>query len=531
MHQGHRLGLAMGLLLALESACGRARTDVVPVAEGSDEAGQREGGKLEGAACNPLQSSVISASLERPLGVARDRSGTLYAVSQVGSRSIGWSSLDGRMIAYPVIEEATLFGATIFGVDDGSDGFALTLNPASDPATVRLFRRLEDAVAAPGTGSTVGGTYIDVAPQSALEELAVDTGISPVQLVGFYQVLSGIFGDGRVDDLMLVRREIESDDALAVFYGSGGVLRQQPIIDVCRKQEGIDVDFWLEGVEVSAHIDASGANGASVLRTSEGEQTLRSTVRTPRGLSHLRFQCVSPVPEDWRPYPPSAPPLAERCGDRQTLFSCVESSAAVMDVAGEITVDVAVARIGEIGSGIPPEAAGECAQRVSAEADRDPDSVRLWARLDHDGGETWLAIAGPEQQLPFQMGDSVSLAFRDHRARGGFEVELRSERDELLLWLGHADSLFTLRGTPDFELTPGPELCSKAEICRGRSQYALDSWQAGGEARVVGYGEGVQQDAYSIYNGGIDVWNGTPFCEDVAPAQASAAIWKNSAAP
>jgi hypothetical protein len=509
-----------GMLLALANGCGKARSRA-----------PSESAELDLVPCNPLQNSELAASMSQPLGVARDRAGTLYAMSRVGSRSVAWSSLDDQLIAYGVFQENRALTGTIFGVEDGSDGFALTLSPEAAPTSIRLFQDLEDAAPRGGFNSTTGGRFLEMLPPSALTGFDVATRISPAQLIGSYRTLQFIDGPESAD-LLLVRSGAASAAPPAVFYGTGGLLLERRVQGGESSPDGasIDVQFLLDGEPASVHVEGNALASVGSLRVGEFDDPLLRGIATPLGLSQLEFRCAAPLRQDWTGTEPSVP--AARCAEQRLLFSCVESSASRVE-DGALITELAAARVEAIGVGTPPVQAGSCSERI-IEVVHDFESVARWARLSHDAGESWLALVSPEAALPFGVGDTLALRFWERAGSGAAdpssELELRSASGELLVWLASADDLSLLQGVPEFEFTRGPESCARVDYCSGGlSQYALDSWHIDGDALHVAYGQQLQQGPFRVHNGGFDVQNATPGCAEAAAGQLRVAVWRATA--
>jgi hypothetical protein len=472
--------------------------------------------------CNPLQSAELAASLAQPLAVARTRSGVVYAVSQVGSETVVWRSLDEQLIAYRVLQRNSALGATLFGVADGVDGFALTLSPETAPTSVRLFHSLAEALPRDASGTTTAGTELEVLPNEALQGFRAATEISPLRLLGAYVASRG---GGRLnEDVLLLRTTV--DAPIAVFNRRDGVLRQQRVTDSMTGSDGsLDLQFELYGKLATVHVEGNGLGSMNLA----GETIeLRLSGLTPLFLSQLEFRCdPSSMPEDWALPEARAPLPAASCPvPGSALRTCLDAPSQTLPVGGG-TQELVEALVTEIGTGVPP--AGTCST-WRPEGPETPAQL-FWAHLEHAGGDAWLGLSTPEAAPPFRVGETLSL-----RASWGppswtqtyEEFELRSAPGDLLLWHARANRFSELRGIPEFEFTLGPERCrSDAANCAlDVAQFALDSWRIDGDATLIGSGEQVRQGPFSVQNAGIIRVQGVA-CADVPDRWLELAVWRS----
>jgi hypothetical protein len=529
MRPSVRWCLSLAAWVVLASGCGKARSNPPDPVDPNDV--------LAAGTCFPLGHAALAESLAEPLAVGRDSFGTLYALSRAGGTTLLWRSWDDRLIPYPVVAENRALGGAIFGADDGNRGYALTLLPEDNPSTLRVFHDLELARPNEGFAFTTGGATLEVLGAEALADFTVASELSPALVAGSFRTVPD---DAPSASLLVVRTGPEADAELALFYGQGTELDQRELLEVDTiEPERITVRFLLDSAEAIAHLSRGVEPATGRLLIGGVERALQRGLSTPLGLEQLSLRCLASAPAAWLRPQPALPPAAESCAEALPLFACASTTGPRVAGAGPTLISIEAAQVVELGSGESGAAEDFCSGRATLLLDDPRVNVR-WARLESATGQHWLTVAGPELELPFEVGQLVSLYSVDDPGFSWLswdgEVRVRSAEDEtLLLWMGQRAHLRELDGSVAFELLPGPERCVTRPECGGAvSGYALaarptgllGSADTGQGAQLVGYGERIRHGDYHIYNGGLESLTALPLCTYKPAGNARIAIWK-----
>lgn len=519
--------LVAALLLVV--GCGKARSNPADSPDPNDV--------LAAGACFPLGHAALAESLAEPLAVGRDAFGTVYALSRASATTLLWRSWDERLIAYPVVasNQQGAVGA-IYGADDGNRGFALTVIPEDNPSTLRVFHDLELAERNEGFAFTTGGTTLEVLGPEALADFTVASELSPALVVGSFRTVPD---DAPGASLLVVRTGPEASDQYALFYGEGTELEQRVVLDWERVENRLSLRFELEGAEATAGLQLDSAPVTGTLQVLGEQRALQRGLSTPLGLEQLSLRCLASAPAAWLRTGPALPPAAESCAEALPLFACASTTGPRVTGEGSDLIPIEAAQVVELGSGKSQAAQDWCTGRATLLVEDARVNVR-WARLESETGSHWLTVAGPELELPLELGQVVSLFSLDEPTFSWLgwdgEVRVRSvEDDTLLLWMGQRANFFELNGTGDFDLVPGPERCVTRPECGGAvSGYALAARPVAAEglsgvgqgAQFVGYGERIRQGDYYIYNGGVESLTALPLCTYKPAGNARIAVWK-----
>lgn len=323
-----------------------------------------------------------------------------------------------------------------------------------------------------------------------------------------------------------------------------GPLVERRVLEVSRSRSGpTDVQFLIDGVSVSVHFDITW-DLLSSTPTSRGA-TLTFGDREVSFPSLNEWTDIPPIPDlDYRCVAGAGggsisgegpkPPTPEQCSQLARIGVCWDGPTLPLPSEPASNEVDTTGRVSEIGNHI----AGGCPFSTSfrfGNAEDDEDDAALgefhWLRLNEENAEPRLLsvripgfdweVQSP-QELKFRGVEQENGSF----APGNYFLEVRSQDDELLLWVGQAGSVKELRSPDEISLSDGTAECSKADDCIERWQQRDLPISVGDKNATVPYGGSVQLGDYTAVNGAVDVQTGASLCDDAFVGTALVAVFK-----